>query len=519
MLKKRKTTNNLKIMKLFSYTIFLICLCIVFCAKFINYQFGAVSFEQLLYTVTTSEGADYSIVSTAVIYISVRIIVCLIIMLLLYKLYKCLKIKVTINYGIKNHILKLKLFKYTKIKGLVYPLILVLISCIYTFKILEIDDYILNQTTSSQLFEEYYVDGKNVELKFPNKKRNLIYIFLESMEMTNATIKKGGNQKKSYIPNLEKLALQNINFSNTSTLGGALQLNNTSWTMAALVAHTSGVPLKISIEQNSYLGYSDSLPGVYNLGDILKDNGYNNYFLLGSDATFGGRRDFFENHGEYSIHDYYYAIDKEYIDKDYMVWWGYEDKKLFEHAKKELIEISKEGEPFNYTILTVDTHLVDGYMDSTCKKVFDVKYANSLYCSDSKIVPFINWLKKQDFYDNTTIIIAGDHLTMQQNFYEESDYQRTIYNTIINSPIEPINEKNRLFSSFDLFPTTLAALNVEIKGDKLGLGVNLFSEEKTLLEEFGIEKFNEEISKKSFYYDNVLLGDTYYEMKENIEKE
>lgn len=202
-----------------------------------------------------------------------------------------------------------------------------------------------------------------------------------------------------------------------------------------------------------------------------------------------------------------------------MLWWGYEDKKLFDYAKQELLEISKKDEPFNYTILTADTHFIDGYMDSSCKEIFDIKYANSFYCSDGKVGEFVKWLKKQDFYDNTTIIIAGDHLTMQKNFYEESDYQRTIYNTIINSDIEAIYEKNRLFSTFDMFPTTLAALNVEIKGDKLGLGVNLFSEEKTLLEEFGIEKFNEEISKKSFYYDNVLLGDTYYEMKENIEKE
>ena len=31
------------------------------------------------------------------------------------------------------------------------------------------------------------------------------------------------------------------------------------------------------------------------------------------------------------------------------------------------------------------------------------------------------------------------------------------------------------FSQFDMFPTTLAALGVKIEGNKLGLGVNLFS--------------------------------------------
>jgi phosphoglycerol transferase len=42
----------------------------------------------------------------------------------------------------------------------------------------------------------------------------------------------------------------------------------------------------------------------------------------------------------------------------------------------------------------------------------------------------------------------------------------------------------------DMFPTTLAALGVEIEGDKLGIGVNLFSDKQTLAEKYGIETLN-----------------------------
>ncbi len=35
-------------------------------------------------------------------------------------------------------------------------------------------------------------------------------------------------------------------------------------------------------------------------------------------------------------------------------------------------------------------------------------------------------------------------------------------------------EKNREFTTLDMFPTTLAALGCTIEGDKLGFGVNLF---------------------------------------------
>ena len=276
--------------------------------------------------------------------------------------------------------------------------------------------------------------------------------------------------------------------------------------------------MKVAINGNAYKNYDKVFPGVYNLGDILENNGYNNYFMIGSDADFGGRKDYFEDHGNHTIYDYFYARENEMIDEDYYVWWGYEDKKLFSFAKEKILDAAKKDEPFNFTILTVDTHFTDGYMDSSCEEIFDSAYANAIYCSDSKIYSFVNWIKKQDFYKDTTIIISGDHLTMQSDFYHMKNwYQRTIYNTIINSPVKPINEKNRLFTSFDMFPTTLAALGVEIEGEKLGLGVNLFSEEKTLIEELGFEYFNTEIGKKSFYYDNVLLGDTYYKMQEEME--
>jgi phosphoglycerol transferase len=40
----------------------------------------------------------------------------------------------------------------------------------------------------------------------------------------------------------------------------------------------------------------------------------------------------------------------------------------------------------------------------------------------------------------------------------------------------------------DNFPTALASLGVEIKGDRLGLGTNLYSDTQTLTEELGCEE-------------------------------
>ena len=48
-------------------------------------------------------------------------------------------------------------------------------------------------------------------------------------------------------------------------------------------------------------------PEIAGLGDLLEAEGYRQVFLLGSDATFGGRRQFFLDHGNFEIRDLLYA--------------------------------------------------------------------------------------------------------------------------------------------------------------------------------------------------------------------
>lgn len=491
-----------KIKRIIEIVLYVLVFTLYFVAHFVRGRFNDMSFEQMIFNMTDTKGGNYEIVFVGAFYVIIRLIIVVLIIFGIYYLYKLLKIKIFFKVGFKNEIKKIELFKRTKLSSILLFLFVATILLNRCYKIFAIDEYIKNKRNTTTLFEDYYVNPKDVDLKFPKEKRNLIYIYLESMESTNVSKVNGGYSNTSYIPRLETIALENISFSNTDKLGGAYQLNNTNWTIASLISQTSGIPLKLG---TNTIEISHEFPGLYNLGDILKDNGYNNYFMIGSDAEFGGRKEYFESHGDYNIYDYYYAIEDGYIDEDYFVWWGYEDRKLFNYAKEKIKEAYMEDEPFNFTILTVDTHFTDGYLDSSCKELFDDPYENALYCSDSNVYLFLKWLKKQDFYKNTTIILTGDHLTMQDNVYEEGEYKRTVYNAFINSKVKPVNEKNREFSTLDMFPTTLAALGVEIDGNRLGLGVNLFSKEKTLIEELGFDYLNEEITKKSLYYDNQIL--------------
>ena len=316
----------------------------------------------------------------------------------------------------------------------------------------------------------------------------------------------GGNQEVNLMPELTNLAESHVNFSNNEKFGGAYQAPNTQWTIAGMVSQTSGIPLKMPMDSNTYIGYKKFLPGVYTLGDILKENGYNQMLMVGSDSRFAGRDVYFKTHGNYVIKDLYTARKEKIVDKDHYVFWGYEDSYLYKYAKKEIKKLSEKDKPFNFTMLTVSTHFPNGYVEKSCKKIFDDKYSNAVACSSKQLYEFVNWIKEQDFYEDTTIVLVGDHISMAENkMFNDEDYSRTIFNIFINSAERERNNKNRSFTSFDLFPTTLASIGATIEGNKLGLGVNLYSDKKTLIEKYDIDYVYNEIQKKSTFYNKKFL--------------
>ena len=503
--RKKKRINFLFLFKNLVYYIILV---FIFFAYFIKRKFNNVSFEQLLFTLKSSDGGNFDIVYEGIIFVFGCSTLIFLVFFFIGWFIRKNKISVIFNVKLKDkNIIKINVFNGCLSRRIITFCLIVFFGVTIPVNMIGFKSYVTAQKTKTSFFEKYYVDPSNVEVSFKGKKKNLIYIYVESLETNTMSIENGGVFEESYIPNLERLAKDNINFSSNDKLGGMIEVENTGWTMAALVAQTAGIPFKIPIDGNSY-NSERSLPGAYSLGQILKDNGYKNYFMMGSDGDFGGRKKYFEQHGGYEIYDYYYAINDQFIPKDYKVWWGYEDKKLFAYAKKKLLDISKNDEPFNFTILTADTHFTDGYIDETCIEKFDNKYANSFYCSDTKINNFIEWVKKQDFYKDTTIVIVGDHLTMQEGLYPaNAASQRYIYNAIINSSVESDNTKNRKFTHFDMYPTTLAAMGADINGEKLGLGVNLFSDKMTLIEKLGYDELNKNMIVKSDYYNKCILGE------------
>lgn len=491
--------KNKKIKKKYIIATVLLFISVLIIASVIwgNRTFSVKTLSQIVFHLKVPmEGTDNGIyldwfVST----VPLSILVVSIITLLIFNLHRIFKKP------------KEKIFLFIRKNYIKIGILGIVGSLIFTVNNYNLIQYLSNIFEETNLYEKYYVDPSEVNISFNNGKRNLIHLYLESVENTYSNLKIDNEKTTNYIPELTNLAKENVSFSNSNDLGGSRTIDGTQWTIASQVSQNMGIPLTLPLTSHNYDNGTAFLPGGYSIGEVLENNGYVNEFMCGSKADFGGTSNFYKQHGNYIIRDYDSFVENGEIPEDYFVFWGIEDAKLFDLAKKDLTLLAKQEKPFNMEIATIDTHTPDGYLCDLCKKDHKNQYANVIECQSRQVNNFIEWCKNQPWYENTTIVITGDHNSMSEKFFTELDdnYIRTPYNCIINSVVQPINDKNREFSTMDLYPTILASMGAKIEGDKLGLGTNLFSNKPTLMEEIGFEKLNNEVQKSSKFYNQKIL--------------
>lgn len=405
---------------------------------------------------------------------------------------------------IRSKVLRISSRALERLTAAIISLGMLAMTCFYLQSTYNVIGYVKTNLSTTTIYDDYYVMPSDVDIT-AGEKRNLLCIYLESMEITYADEAHGGANTQNYIPYLTDLALNNTSFGSSATvLGGIQNLPNTAWTSAALIASTSGIPFNFPMNDNDLTFYSSFAENLQTMGQILDENGYYQEFLCGSDATFGGRRQYFTQHGNYQIYDYDTAMEKGAIPPGYKVWWGFEDENLFDIAKSELTRISQQDQPFNLTMLTVDTHVSHGYICQHCdlEKYNGEVLPTVLDCTERLLEDFLNWCKEQPFYENTTIVLLGDHPRMDTDLVNgATNTSRKVYNCFLNPAKAPsTSTEGRSLTQLDMFPTILSSLGFEIPGNRLGMGTDLFSDAPTLLEELGYDYLSTELQKQSKFY-------------------
>ena len=120
----------------------------------------------------------------------------------------------------------------------------------------------------------------------------------------------------------------------------------------------------------------------------------------------------------------------------------------------------------------------------------------------------MEWLKKQSFYEDTVVVIQGDHTSMAAQYIHstyDKDFDRRIWNVFIHPQKKTKETQYREFSTLDLFPTILSSLGFSLPKKGLGLGRDLLGDQKTLVEKYGWDTLNLWIKKRSRFYQKKIL--------------
>lgn len=358
----------------------------------------------------------------------------------------------------------------------------------YKFKAYEI---FINHIDEDDTFiaDNYSIPQNNLHF---TQKNNLIVILVESMENTfSDTIPESSLTKKLDILKQESSHCENL-----------VEIFGANWTIGAFTAWSFGLPLKLPkflAGTDGYISRLGFLPNARSIFDVLHDQGYQLVMVMGSDSRYSGLERMLVGHGNFSIKDKRYWTRQNFpLEKHGGTGWGYSDKFVLEKALEEYKKLSASGKPFALFVQTIDTHSPDGYCPEDKKRFHDVR--DAIIETDFLLGNFISSYK-QIANKSDILAILGDHYFMGPVDFAPGSKTRTLYNAFYgNVPPIPDEKKYQLTTALDIAPTLLSLAGAKWDTNQFGLGVNLFSKDKSLAEKYGKDRFSEKLAKYSEFY-------------------
>lgn len=291
------------------------------------------------------------------------------------------------------------------------------------------------------------------------KGRNLIIVQVESLENTVIN-EKIGNQEIT--PHLNKLAKEGLYFSNYyAQIGPGTSADAEFSTLNSFYP----LPDTVAFIKYAYNNFT-ALP------TLLRKNGYHTYSMHGDVSSFWNRANIYPRLG----------YEKSFNEEEYTVTrnigaYDLGDEDFFNQSIPKLQSLPQ---PFMATLITLTSHTPYKLPDdlNTFPMPSDNKfttlqqnYIQSIHYTDQAIASFIDGLKQAGLYENSLIVIFGDHgsftnigtaLKPKTIF---ADLQSTQVPLIILAPNTKLHGINQTPAShIDLYPTVANLLGISVSG-------------------------------------------------------
>ena len=227
------------------------------------------------------------------------------------------------------------------------------------------------------------------------------------------------------------------------------------------------------------------------LPEIIREEGYYSAVLHANNKSVWNRDGMYHS----LEYDHFYSEDAYEINEENSVGWGLKDKPFFEQSIKYLQAMEK---PFYTKFITLTNHF-PFELDEEDKSIEPYNsnsntlnnYFPAVRYADEAMEEFFNHLKQAGLYEDSIIIIMGDHIGISAN------HNRAMSMYLDKEEITPFDQvqlqKVPLFihipghgegevisevaGQIDLKPTILSLLGIEHKSD-IYFGNDLFSEDR-----------------------------------------
>ncbi|MDN7244718.1 LTA synthase family protein [Planococcus shenhongbingii] len=230
------------------------------------------------------------------------------------------------------------------------------------------------------------------------KDRHLFFIQVESLQALAINQSIGGQE---ITPNINALLRDSIYFNQVFQQIGAGNTSDAEW-----MFHTSLYPKGLEPTVN----YVEDVE-VPSMVRLLNDRDYLTT-TYHADAI-----DYWNRDKLYPALGFQKAYTKEEIPHEDLVGIGPSDKVLFEFAAKEIKKQAEEGKKIYANIMTLTSHtpfeIPEDKQMLQLPAEFEGSYAGnylqSVRYTDEQIGGFIKFLKEENLYEESLIVITGDH--------------------------------------------------------------------------------------------------------------
>ncbi|MDQ0087921.1 phosphoglycerol transferase MdoB-like AlkP superfamily enzyme [Paenibacillus anaericanus] len=336
----------------------------------------------------------------------------------------------------------------------------------------EITQAVIDQTKGIQPSDQPNLYGAS-------KGKNLIIIQMESFQnfLVNLTI-----DGQEITPNMNQLAGSSYYFPRFYQQVGQ---GNTS--DAEFMVNTSFyVPPDGPATQMYAPKELPSLP------KLLQEQGYDT-------ATFHTNEVDFWNRGElYSALGFNRFYDKSYFGEEDTVFYGASDEVLYEKTAAELARMDKNDQPFYSHVISMSAHNPFTIPEDKYKMVLPERYEGTLVgnyiraqnYADYALGLFIDELKQNGVWDNSLIVLYGDHRGLPIFSLGEDDHilleeilgheytERELINIpliISSTGVTTSSVKEQLGGQVDIMPTVSNLLGVSLD-DHIHFGQDLLNQ-------------------------------------------